>query len=207
LVALEYGAAKVCPLMPNQRKRIDKTETPSKATILHADPSLQLKILRDLVSSINEGVDINTIFQMTLEGMHRGIGLERVALAFFQGDLIRGKYILGEQTEHWRGKFTFSVASEAAPTIFSASLHKPQPVWLDKTFIDRNADLYAAPMLQLLDKLPCFIGILHINNRNAALFYADRGTTNEALTEEHFDAFKHFLAQAEVSVQTIANKK
>jgi hypothetical protein len=144
---------------------------------------------------------------MTLEGIHRGIGLERVALAFFQGDMIRGKYILGEQTEDWRGKFTFSVASEAAPTIFSTSLHKSQPVWIDKKFIERNAELYAAPMVQLLGKEPCFIGILHINNRNATLFYADRGATKEELTEEHFDSFKHFLAQAETSVQTIANKK
>ncbi len=206
-VALEYGAAKVTHLMPDHRKVIDKAETPAKITIMKADTSLQLKILRDLVSSINEGVDINTIFQMTLEGMHRGIGLERVVLAFFQGDMIRGKYILGEQTENWRGKFTFSVASEAAPTIFSANLHRPQPVWINKAFIERNAELYAASMVQLLGKEPCFIGILHINDRNATLFYAGRGATNEALTEEHFDAFKHFLAQAETSVQIIANKK
>lgn len=206
-VALEYGAAKVCHLMPNNRQKSSQSKTPSKATILKADPSLQLKILRDLVSSVNEGVDVNTIFQMTLEGMHRGIGLERVALAFFQRDMIRGKYILGEETEHWRGKFTFSVASEATSTIFSANLHKPQPVWLDQTFIDSNTHLYAAPMLRLLGNAPCFIGILRINNRNATLFYADRGSTNADLTEEHFDAFKHFLAQAEISVQTIANKK
>jgi hypothetical protein len=49
--------------------------------------------------------------------------------------------------------------------------------------------------------------VLKINRRNAALFYADRGHTSEALNNEHFEAFKHFLSQSELSIQAMANKK
>ncbi len=48
---------------------------------MKGDSSIQLSVLRDLSSATNEGLDVNTIFQMVLEGMHRGIGLERVCIA------------------------------------------------------------------------------------------------------------------------------
>lgn len=102
-VALEYGASQVCHLMPRQQdiERKEKREKQhqnniKEARILEADPNLQLKILRDLSNAVNEKVDVNTVFQMTLEGMHRGIGLERVVLAFIKNNQIRAKYVLGE---------------------------------------------------------------------------------------------------------------
>jgi len=54
---------------------------------------------------------------------------------------------------------------------------------------------------------PAFVGVLRINQRDAALFYADRGNTQEVLSMEQFEAFKHFLSQCELSVQTMADQR
>jgi HD-like signal output (HDOD) protein len=202
-VALEYGASQVCHLMPRE----EKEEKPRENTqVLSADPQLQLKILRDLANSLSEKVDVNTVFQMALEGMHRGIGLERVVLAFFRKDQIKAKYVLGQFTEGWREKFSFDI-KEGDRNIFADSLQKPQPVWLDEQYIKTREQWYTPEILSLMGKQPAFIGILRVNRRNAALFYADRGHTQESLNNDQFDAFKHFLSQAEITVQAMADER
>jgi HD-like signal output (HDOD) protein len=202
-VALEYGASQVCHLMPREKKK----EKPRESTqVLTSDPQLQLKILRDLANSLSEKVDVNTVFQMALEGMHRGIGLERVVLAFFLKDQIKAKYVLGQFTEGWREKFNFEV-KEGARNIFADSMLKPQPVWLDEQYLKTRSSWYSEEILSLMGKQPSFIGILRVNRRNAALFYADRGHTKESLDKDQFDAFKHFLSQAEITVQAMADDR
>lgn len=97
-VALEYGATQVCHLMPREKEvKVDKQQV---TQVLTADAGLQLKILRDLANSVTEKVDVNTVFQMALEGMHRGIGLERVVLAFFLKTHIKAKYVLCFRTAY-----------------------------------------------------------------------------------------------------------
>lgn len=204
-VALEFGASQVCHLMPRERE-IQRENPDTVTQILTADANLQLKILRDLANSVAEKVDVNTVFQMALEGMHRGIGLERMVLAFFRKDWIKAKYVLGQFTEGWREQFSFHVASEAR-NIFADTIIRPQPVWLDEQYLKTHAAYYDDQIETLMGKRPSFVGVLRINRRNAALFYADRGLTKERLTQDQFDSFKHFLSQAELAIQAMADEK
>ncbi len=204
-VALEFGASQVCHLMPRE-KDIKQEKKQQVTQVLSSDPNLQLKILRDLSNSVAEKVDVNTVFQMALEGMHRGIGLERTVLAFFRNDRIKAKYVLGQFTEDWREKFNFDVSTDAR-NIFADSIVKPQPIWLDERYIKTHEQYYSEEILSLMGKHPAFIGILRINRRNAALFYADRGFTDENLTKDQFDSFKHFLSQAEFTIQSMAEER
>ncbi|MGH1440660.1 MAG: HDOD domain-containing protein [Cellvibrionaceae bacterium] len=204
-VALEFGASQVCHLMPRERE-IKREQKQQVTQILSADANLQLKILRDLANSVSENVDINTVFQMALEGMHRGIGLERMVLAFFRQDHIKAKYVLGQFTEGWREQFDFDISAGAC-NIFADSLSRSQPVWLDEHYLKTHDKYYNEKILTLMGKQSAFIGILRINRRNAVLFYADRGFTHENLSQDQFDSFKHFLSQAELAVQAMADEK
>ncbi|MEO0443599.1 MAG: HDOD domain-containing protein [Pseudomonadota bacterium] len=204
-VALEYGASEVCQLMPRQ-KTILREKAQQVTQILTADANLQLKILRDLANSVSENVDVNTVFQMALEGMHRGIGLERVVLAFFRQNIIKAKYVLGQFTEGWRDQFQFDTDVNAA-TIFADCVSQRQPVWLDEPYLESHTHLYNQKIVDLMGKHPAFVGILRINKRNAALFYADRGHTKAALSRDQYEAFKHFLSQAEITIQAKADHR
>jgi len=204
IVAQEYGAAKVCHLIPSTQTGL---VPPAKNTssILTADPQLQLKILRDLVAAVSERLDVNTVFQMVLEGMHRGIGLERVLLAFFQKDQLRAKYVLGQGTAAWRKRFVFA-QQPLKETIFSYGIKQQRPVWFGRSDTVNDESLYSDEVVAIMGKHPAFVGVLRINNRNAALFYADRGSSGESLSAEQFDAFSHFLMQAQMSLQAMAGQ-
>lgn len=115
-------------------------------------------------------------------------------------------YVLGQHTEDWREKFHFNI-SEGEKNIFADSLQKPQPVWLDENYINMSGNLYTESTMDLLGQHPSFVGVLRINRRNAVLFYADRGYTRESLTMDQFEAFKHFLSQAELTVQAMADRR
>lgn len=212
-VAVDFGAPEVCHLVPKipigeqvEKPKEIKKEDDKPLQVLSSDPHLQLKVLRDLANASAESMDMNAIFQTALEGMHRGIGLERMVLAFFNRDQIRAKYVLGERTEGWRDKFVFNVGSEEH-NIFSENIQKPQPVWIDNTYINTHKYLYTETTVKVIGVHEAFIGVLKVNNRNAVMFYADRSKTGQPLNKEQFEAFGHFLTQTEFSIQAIAGKR
>lgn len=193
------------PKKPLPKKQLPKEEE-KPVQVLSPDLSLQLKILRDLSNGRAESMDMNTIFQTALEGMHHGIGLERMVLAFFNKDHLKAKYILGEGTQDWHDKFLFNIGIDER-NIFTENIKKPQPVWIDSRYIKSNKSLYSEAIISVIGLHEAFIGVLKLNNRNVVMFYADRSTTGEPLTKEQFESFGHFLTQAEFSVQSIAGKR
>jgi hypothetical protein len=221
--AVDFGAPQVSHLMPKvlidepvkdlpkevvleEHKKPILKEVEKPVQMLTPDLGLQLKILRDLSSGRVESMDMSTIFKTALEGMHKGIGLERMVLAFFKKDQVEAKYVLGEGTENLRSKFSFNVGFDEH-NIFSEHVNKSQPVWINSNYIKTHRYLYKEAIAAVIGVQESFVGVLKLNNRNVVMFYADRSTTGEALTEEQFDSFSHFLTQAELGVQSIAGRR
>ena len=150
-------------------------------------------------------MDMNTILRIVLTGMHVGIGLERIAIAVFNKDQIQAKYVLGEGTEDWRDKFLFSVGIHEN-NIFSETIKKSQPVWIDNTYIKAHRHQCNEKITAVVGGREALVGVLKLNNRNIVMFYADRSSTGEPLTQAQFESFSRFLIQAESSVLSIADK-
>jgi HD-like signal output (HDOD) protein len=201
-IALHYGAAEVCPLIPRKNcKAPAKKSAPQK--ILRGDAQLQLNILRELTTATAEKADVNTIFQMVIEGMHRGVGLERVAVAFIQQHQATAKYVLGEGTEAWRKAFTFDVGPYS-DNIFTASLASPAALWLDATYINQHRHQYSPDIQQVLGTVPSFVYVLRVGDRTPGLFYADRGDFGGALSKDQFESFRHFASQAQINLNLLS---
>src|SRR5690606_22706563 len=74
-VAASLGIPQVAaPLPGNQGTEGSAAEAPPM------DPDLQLQILRDLTQTLAEKPDINEVCQLVIEGIHRAVGMQRVAL-------------------------------------------------------------------------------------------------------------------------------
>jgi HD-like signal output (HDOD) protein/ribosomal protein L10 len=229
--AVDFGASEICRLMPKVRideaiqdepikaipkldnafiavedKKIAPKQVVKPARVLSPDLSLQLKILRDLTNGSVKSMNMNTVFQTALEGMHIGIGLERTVLAFFNKDQIEAKYVLGECTQDWRDNFSFNVGIHEG-NIFSENIKKSQPVWIDTSYIKTHKHLYSDIISSVVGVQEAFIGVLKLYNRNVVMFYADRSSTGEPLSQEQFESFGHFLTQAELALLSIAVKR
>lgn len=204
-VALHYGAQEACPLIPGVSRCVQPADAPDDTShnVLHADAQLQLSILRELGTATAERIDVNTIFQMVLEGMHRGIGIERVTVAFIQRHFAKAKYVLGEGTENWRSNFNFDVGPYSE-NIFSYAIKEGGAVWLDRAFIDKHPGLWTADISRCLGQYPAFIYALKLGERTPALFYGDRAAFGGKFTQEQFDSFRHFAAQAQMNLNLLS---
>lgn len=203
-IALKYGAPEVCPLIPSKNNKVsvaDHVRVTGK--ILRGDAQLQLNILRELTTATAEKADVNTIFQMVIEGMHRGIGLERVAIAFIQQNVVRCKYVLGEGTEGWRTRFAFDVGT-FGDNIFTHATANPGATWIDAAFINEHRALYSPDILEVIGQHPAFIFVLRVGDRTPALFYADRAECGGQLSKDQFESFRHFASQAQINLNLLS---
>ena len=204
-VALSYGVPEACPLIPNSLEDYVSEKSTKASRAMKGDSALQLSILRDLSSATNEGIDVNTMFQMVLEGMHRGIGLERVCIAFIKGHKLVAKYVLGEGTEHWRGSFNFDVGPYS-DNVFTDTLEKGGAQWFNQDYVEKNKFMYTTDFVTVVGKYPSFTYPIDIEGRKVAVFYADRWTLGGKLSEAQFESFKHFASQAQISLNLLSRQ-
>lgn len=203
-VALDFGVNEACPLIPSSRSEVAKKAKPG-SKILKGDAMLQLNILRDLSNATYERMDVNTIFQMVVEGMHRGIGLERVVIAFIKKRKLQAKYMLGEGTEHWRSGFLFDVGPYSE-SIFTHAMEKGGTHWFNQDAITNQTNLFPEDLVTIVGRFPSFVSSLQIDDRKVAMFYADRWNFGGRLSEDQFESFKHFSNQAQSSLNLLSSK-
>lgn len=201
-VALSFGANKVCHYIPSTAEAAI-----AKPGASRADPQLQLSILRELAAMIHEHVDVNTMFQMVVEGVHRGVGFERVALCLVdpKKKLLQGKYGLGEEAAAWRDALRFSIRSEQdnlpAYCLFSRQLlwMKPDKPGQLKHLVDgRGAEPLAANN--------CVLAALYAGPRHVGVLLADRGPAGEPIQQEQYESFCHFAQQANMGLAMLASQ-
>lgn len=197
-MAREWGAEQIESLIPSSVNlassvRASELEQTVSEDIVE-DQALQLSILRELAAMANGKADLNLVFNMVLEGMHRGVGLDRALLAFkTKGNKgVLGKYVLGDQSDRMGKRFNFPVSNG---NVFEFIFEGSSPYWfgekgglLTKSML--NAEIKAA-----IGDGDFFIAPISVRGRSIGLFYADCRVSERPLNSEQFAAFCHFVQQ------------
>ena len=191
-VAVSLGIPQVQSLMPDGSGDIEAPPPPDM------DADLQLRILRELAQSLTEKPDLNTVFQLVMEGIQRGIGLKRVALLMSDRD---GRHFVlrtcaGPQTESWRKGFIVprngtGTLGQILPTD-GCSVYQPEANTPEQDF-----DPW-------LGRIPALTGPIMASGRLLGLFYADFGASGSEPRQEHLDAFSHFLQHAQLCLSLMS---
>ena len=205
-IAVDYGANKVCSYIPNPGEPV--AEAPAVPTGLQADAKLQLDVLREMGAMVAQNVDANTLFQMVVEGIHRGIGLERVALCLADPGLTRisAKYVLGNDTDDWREHFSFPVGQQAS-SVFSLCLQQREVLWLRKSNRSQYYTLYDDEIKQLLAVDNALMAAIFTSKRSIGLIVADRGFDGNEISQEQQESFSHFIQQTNMSLEMLAAQR
>jgi HD-like signal output (HDOD) protein len=187
-VAVSLGIPQVTELMPgNQDKDSDHgMEAPA------VDSDLQLEILRELTQTLAEKPDINEVCQLVIEGIHRAIGMQRVALLMTDrsGQQLTPRKVGGRGTEKWREQFVINKDS-------TGPLGELLPHGLSAVYTPgRQAS--GVPYDRWLGKVPALVGSLTAKGRLVGLFYADNAAAGYVPSKEQEDAFAHFIQNAQL---------
>ena len=204
-VARQYGASDVCHMIPSRHQTFKRPEPAAVkiSRIMKSDPQLQLNILRELASTAAQKHNVNTIFQMVIEGIHRGVGMERVAVGFIKNFRVTAKYSLGHGAEDWRETFNFD-AGPYADNVFVEAVEKGGLLWVNDAFFKQNKSVGQKETAKVLGGVDCLIYVLEVNGKKPGLIYADRADFGGLITQNHADSFLHFAAQAQYCLQAMS---
>ncbi|MCK9619493.1 MAG: HDOD domain-containing protein [Methylobacter sp.] len=194
-MACQFGATDAAMLIQSRLNNAVDLEEPAPDI---DKKQLQLHISQDIVSIISDQIDINLLLETVLEGIHRGIGMDRTIFSLLVSDKqsLKEKLSLGWRKDSYENKVVFNV-SETPPNIFFHALAGTQAFWA-KPLV--NTKLYMLRDINVVGKNECFMMPVFSNNIPIGLIYADRGITNQPLTEEDFSAFKYFSQQANIGL-------
>lgn len=174
-----------------------------------ADDMLQIKILREMATLIEEGqCDFNLIMELVLEGIYRGVGMDRVLFALLTPDkqALKAKYALGEDHLQLSGGFYFSRTPSGQPNILFETIDRKLPHWITDEERRAHASLIPAKLTQTIGPVPFMVAPIIVNNQCIGVFYADRGLSHRPLDKTIFDGFKHFVQQANMGLTLIASR-
>ncbi len=166
------------------------------------DAALQLSILREMASLERSPTQFNALVAMTLEGLYRGVGLDRALVAVLSSDarILSARSAVGLYDPTWRDAFRFDLKAGEVP-IFQDTLVQRQPCWLGEAEPCGKEQLGAGGerlLGQHQTTLQAFLAPLILSGRAIGLIYAD--CPSGALSAEDFAAFKFFVHQLQQSL-------
>lgn len=191
-----------------------------------SDEALQLKILRELTFLTTEKGDFNIVIQTALEGIYRGIGMDRVVVLLKNAPkkLLEPRFICGQQSEQLKTQFTLNI--HTMETIFSHAIKTAEAIRVTGFDDAQWGKFISKPIRNITSKDGFFIAPVMWDTHCIGLFYADRiikdpvkgspkntqktGEDTEAcrskLDENDFMSFTHFVQQTNLCLSIILKR-
>ncbi len=212
--AQSYGAGKAGQLIPLPGARSDKpaseeVDVEAEARVyLEPDPGLQLQILRELSMLMESKPDLNMLLEMVLEGIYRGIGMDRTLFAMRTPDqrFVKARYALGHDSDALRRKFHFDMSPLKA-NIFSQVMESRMPVWIQPPVDPKLKGLLTSAVQAVTQDGAFFAMPIEIQGKVIGLFYADRNTSGRVLDEDSYTSFRHFGQQANMALSFLSVRR
>jgi hypothetical protein len=202
-MAVNYGANTVCAFIPPVEDESEKTERKP----MKPDAKLQLSILRELGTLVQEGGDVNSLFQTLIEGIHRGIGFERATICLLnpKEKILQPKYLLGD-VEVWRERLKVPVRSEQ-DNLLAYCLLSRQMLFLQRNKSHGYAYLIDSKLAEIIDANNCILAALYAVNRPLGILMVDRGMDGENISQDQYESFCHFVQQANMGLALISQRR
>jgi HD-like signal output (HDOD) protein len=154
------------------------------------DPVLQLKLLTELSAlKTDQSFNINMFLSTLLEGISRGIGMDRALFSVIEKRQVVGRYGVGWDPRDVE-RFVCGVDTPM-PTIFNHVAEKRAPVWVDGKRGGMGRYL-TREVRAVMPTSHFFIMPLIVNSIVIGLILADRYLSGRALDEASFNSFQFF---------------
>jgi HD-like signal output (HDOD) protein len=159
---------------------------------------LQLNISQAITALITDQRDVNLLMETVIEGVYRGIGMDRAVFLLVASDKqsLQEKFSLGWQKKSYDQKVVFSL-SDSPANLFYYALSGNQAFWAKPTV---NFKLYKLQDMNVIGQNENFMMPIFSNRKTIGLIYADCAISGRELTEEDFVAFKHLCQQANIGI-------
>ncbi len=157
---------------------------------------IQFQILQEISNHISGTINLNILFELILEGIFRGIGMDRTLFLLLSADkkTLNEKFSLG-----WKKapETKIRVFQDNQPNLLFHCLASAESIWANPK---QNRTLYNQQIMHLIGDSECFVIPVMTEQRAIGLLYCDRAITGAPLSIEDFNAAKHFAKQASIGL-------
>ncbi|MCQ8104267.1 HDOD domain-containing protein [Methylomonas sp. SURF-2] len=159
---------------------------------------IRFQVLQDITAHISGNIDLNVLFEMVMEGVYRGVEMDRTIFMLLGPDKksLNEKIALGWQKQAVNEKIRVNNTDAQGNLLFHA-LREDDGLWLKP---DQHGALYSRQIESRFGRHECFVFPIQVENKPIGLIYCDRGIGHKALTAEDFSATKHFAKQAQIGL-------
>ena len=176
-----------------------KNKNEPRVSVHQPNAEIQLSVLQEITEAIEDKPSINAIIEMVLEGVYRGVGMDRAIFAIISQDRKKliCKYALGDRGEYLTQNFRIDIshASNIFNQVISSKkgMHIPSnPKQIRGTVCKATFDLLGYP--------PYIIMPTIIKNKVVGIFMADRNASKRGIEQKDFLSFQQFCQQANMGL-------
>lgn len=206
-LATTYGANMLTPFLDKGANTLLVPELAATSESHESGEALQLRMLRELTFLTLEKADINLIIHTALEGIYRGIGMDRVLVLMLNREKNRltPRFVTGQQGETLKQRFTLDVS--ARNNLFNQLLSKQEPQWVTSLTDPKWSPLVSPELRAAIYNKGFFIAPIIVEQQSIGLFYADRADTKRLLNRDDFFSFTHFVQQTNLCLAAVIKQK
>lgn len=199
-VARVFGAPEAAGLIP---QAAPQAEAPPPSAPADPDARLQLRILHDLAEMSLARASIADVLQLVVEGVYRAVGCQRVVVALLTEDRqsLVGRIALGADADALAARFVFAMEGEPED-VLDAAIDSGEAALVDA---GRRARPGVERLIRVTACGECGVVPIGTATRQIGVLYVDSG--GKALSEECWDAVRHFALQASLAVELGASER
>lgn len=201
-IARKFGADDASQFIHTDSPVKEADETSDKQV---EQSKIQFNILQDITQYISGPIDLNVLFEIVVEGIHRALTMDRTVFCILSPDKksLNEKLALGWLKPLNGPKIKFEIFNFPA-NLFSKAINSPSGLWVNPK--KQNA-LYTPSVINSIGKTEAFLIPIHADNNPIGLIYTDRSIHNKPLTEDDFKAAQYFCQQAIIGLALYKIKK
>lgn len=197
-IAHQFGAREASQLISPKLESEDTAAYDPLAGETIDPKQLQFQILQEITTHISGDIDLNVLFELVLEGIHRCLNMDRTILMLLSSDkkCLQEKIALDVTEQSHQDKLRIDNA-ENGNNLFFHALNQREACWAKP---HQFADLYTPAIANRFGTHECFIFPIEVQNKAIGLLYCDRATNGRAFTVDEFAVANHFVKQAHIGL-------
>ncbi|WP_420429083.1 HDOD domain-containing protein [Algiphilus sp.] len=173
--------------------------------ILQPDPAYQLDMLQKLVELRLDQPDLNSLMRTTLEGIHRGIGMDRTVFGLLtpRRDRVLAKHALGDTAASWKAAFHFALSPEINALLYDV-VHDQEALWMHKAAPHALRARLGGGFADFCGDSDFMLQPVRIGDTPIGVLYADRHLSSRNIGEADFRSFRQFGKELLLGMRLLA---
>lgn len=204
-ISAQEPAAKTEMVKPKAREDrvvdVGGSTQAASAAVPGGDANALLGIMFEITTMMSQKAAINAILGKVLEGIHRGLGFDRVVLCLLSPDhkSYVGRLAAGADAEALKAYLNFPVNPQR--DLFSKIIMEGNELLVSDVTESGWQQQLPAGFVQQTGATAFIIGALRTKSRPLGLFYADNAVSGRKVGAEERRGFTQLIAQAQLAFQ------